>query len=244
MPQNDKAADYCAQVCARVRFRPARAAIAQELAGHIEDRQEVLLSRGLSEAEAEAQAVEAMGDPAELGEALDRAHPCVWSYIFWVLKPVTIAVCACCFFYFALLTVVMLFHVMIPIRVDLEDSSVVRYVRPNLSVTLNGHHVNIEQVYELDDGTIGIQYTDWVFLPHYSSGSAGISLWCRDEGDRHVSGASGMAHHVGNGVVSFSRGLYEWSEPSIEYMEEDVLTVEISAGMQTVSREIVLEELP
>ncbi|MCI8539037.1 MAG: hypothetical protein HFF18_10330 [Oscillospiraceae bacterium] len=239
MTQSNKDA-YCAQVCARVRFRPARAAIARELAGHIEDRKEAWNASGLSPEEAEAKAIAAMGDPAELGKALDRAHPCVWSYLFWVLKPVTIAVCACCFFYFALLTVVMVFHVMIPIPLDLNGASVVRYVKPNLSVTLNGHHVNIEQVYELDDGTIGIQYTDWIFLPHYSSGSAGVALPDPDTAPA-LSGGSVLGHHAGNGVFSFHRSLHKWSDIP---MDGHALTVFISAGMQTVSREIVLEELP
>lgn len=66
--------EFCRQVLDQVRFLPDHDAIFQELKGHIEDRKETLLNRGLSEPEAEAQAVAAMGDPAELGKALNREH--------------------------------------------------------------------------------------------------------------------------------------------------------------------------
>lgn len=66
--------EFCRQVLTQVRFLPDHDAILQELKGHIEDRKEALLSRGLSKPEAEDQAVAAMGDPAELGKALNREH--------------------------------------------------------------------------------------------------------------------------------------------------------------------------
>ena len=67
---------FCAKVCARVRFWPDHDAITAELTAHLEDHRDVLLERNpaLSQAEAEAQAVAAMGDPEALGRELDKSH--------------------------------------------------------------------------------------------------------------------------------------------------------------------------
>lgn len=70
---------YCAAVCSRVRSRPDRAAIRSELMGHLEDHAAALEAAGLSQEEARARSVEAMGDPEALGRALDKVHsPWPW----------------------------------------------------------------------------------------------------------------------------------------------------------------------
>ncbi|MEG1858439.1 MAG: permease prefix domain 1-containing protein [Pseudoflavonifractor sp.] len=72
---DDLFAPFCAAVCAKVRYRPARPAIAAELRGHLEDHAQALAATGVPPDAAEAQAVAAMGDPLTLGAALDCAHP-------------------------------------------------------------------------------------------------------------------------------------------------------------------------
>lgn len=67
--------DYCAAVCRFVRFSPDHAAITAELTGHLEDAVEARESRGVPHAQAVVQAVDAMGDPAEVGKALDKLYP-------------------------------------------------------------------------------------------------------------------------------------------------------------------------
>ena len=66
---------FCDQVVRRVRWFPARGAIAAELRAHLEDHAAALMERGIPEEEAAEQAVAAMGDPEELGRQLNRAHP-------------------------------------------------------------------------------------------------------------------------------------------------------------------------
>lgn len=65
---------FCAAVCAKVRWPFARWDITQELTGHLQDHAASLEEKGLSPEEAQSQAVAAMGDPAELGRALNRVH--------------------------------------------------------------------------------------------------------------------------------------------------------------------------
>ena len=66
--------DFCARVCRWVRFRPDRAAITAELTAHWEDHAAALMERGIPEEEAARRALEAMGDPEEIGKELDKSH--------------------------------------------------------------------------------------------------------------------------------------------------------------------------
>lgn len=78
--------DYCNAVCARVRWPFARWRITQELTAHLEDHAAVLKARGLSPQEARVQAVAAMGDPDEVGRALNRVHSPRWGLAFTAFR--------------------------------------------------------------------------------------------------------------------------------------------------------------
>ena len=67
---------FCRQVCAFVRFSPDHDAITAELTAHLEDHRDALLEArpDLTPEEAEEAAVLAMGDPVELGRALNESH--------------------------------------------------------------------------------------------------------------------------------------------------------------------------
>ena len=69
---------FCAAVCAKVRWPFARWDITQELTDHLRDHAAALEEKGLSPEEAQSQAVAAMGDPAELGRALNQVHSSLW----------------------------------------------------------------------------------------------------------------------------------------------------------------------
>ena len=77
---------FCAAVCAKVRWPFARWDITQELTDHLRDHAASLEEKGLSPEEAQSQAVAAMGDPAELGRALDRVHSPLWGLTFVLLR--------------------------------------------------------------------------------------------------------------------------------------------------------------
>lgn len=79
--------DYCAAVCRFVRFTPDHAAITAELTGHLEDAVEAREVRGIPHAQAVVQAVDAMGDPAEVGKALDALHSPLLGWLqIWVRR--------------------------------------------------------------------------------------------------------------------------------------------------------------
>lgn len=66
--------EYLEQVTGQMRCKKARDMVAQELQDHIEDQTETYEHFGLSKEEARIRAVEQMGDPIEVGTAMDRIH--------------------------------------------------------------------------------------------------------------------------------------------------------------------------
>ena len=87
--------DFCGQVCSVIRWEPARQAARRELLAHLEDHAAALEAKGVPPEEAAERAVEAMGDPYELGHQLDRCHSPLVPRLSRIL-----AVFACVFFLF------------------------------------------------------------------------------------------------------------------------------------------------
>ena len=57
-----------------IKYEPIRENIEEELKSHIEDAKDDLMSKGIEENEAEEKAVEAMGNPADIGKKLNKIH--------------------------------------------------------------------------------------------------------------------------------------------------------------------------
>lgn len=71
----DTISTYCDAVCAMIRQKRVHKAVTAELTGHMEDHADYLVeTRGLTPHAARREAVRTMGDPYELGNALDRLH--------------------------------------------------------------------------------------------------------------------------------------------------------------------------
>jgi hypothetical protein len=212
-------------VCARVRFRPVREGIKAELRGHMEDRTEALVAQGIPEPEAMAQAVAAMGDPAEVGKELDKAHPCFWSYLYLFLKPVTILVCVLVFGPCLVVSAVMAYHMAVPMPVYDSESALVRYAEPNLRLTIGDHHITIPKVYQLENGTVHVEYTDLICPVRAYSHS--VDIRAMDEnGD--WSGGGGEASISSNGVVLFTRGQWRYDDPPAIVLEHTIALEEVN----------------
>ena len=88
------AQEFITAVTRQVHFFPDREQIGRELMDHLDDSAADLQEfEGLSERDAYAQAVENMGDPGEIGRALDRAHNTVGNWTWFVSKVLCILVC-------------------------------------------------------------------------------------------------------------------------------------------------------
>ena len=77
---NEKFEEFCAEVCSYVNHATSKEKrdIEAELTSHLLDHRDAMVSQGLSPTEAEAHALAAMGDPAEVGRELNKEYPLLW----------------------------------------------------------------------------------------------------------------------------------------------------------------------
>lgn len=66
---------YCDAVCSHIRSKLGKRETYRELRDHLEDHIQALTERGVPADAAPERAVAAMGDPAEVGKALDKLYP-------------------------------------------------------------------------------------------------------------------------------------------------------------------------
>lgn len=83
---------WCETVTDCVRFKPDRYSIAEELKAHYEDHIKDLERIGYDTALAEERALLAMGDPEEIGRAMDRAHKPWLGWLWMVSRWLVLAV--------------------------------------------------------------------------------------------------------------------------------------------------------
>lgn len=72
--KGERIGSFLEEACGQIASPKARAAVARELACHMEDRVEQLTAGGMEQEEAEETAVQAMGDPQELAKCLRKQH--------------------------------------------------------------------------------------------------------------------------------------------------------------------------
>ena len=69
---------WCRDATSRIRYKPDRVAVEQELHAHMEDRYESFLERGFEPDEAAEKSVEAMGSPEEVAKPLAKLYNPIW----------------------------------------------------------------------------------------------------------------------------------------------------------------------
>lgn len=145
---------YLNEVVSYVRFRFDRGKIRTELLEHMEDLYTDLRMQGIEEHTAIALTVEHMGDAAELGKALDRAHTPVLGYIWLILG----GVCAALLLY----TIWSLCGIGIQIatgyaekQMPASDSAMVYAITPDLEGEIYEDHLSVTQIVYDTDGHMG-----------------------------------------------------------------------------------------
>ena len=88
--------DWCWKVTDQVRFWPDRAEIAKELTAHYEDHVKDLERLGYERELAKQRALGAMGDPIEIGKALDKAHKPWLGWLWQFTRGLILVLLAAC----------------------------------------------------------------------------------------------------------------------------------------------------
>jgi len=74
MLPSEKIHDYAKSVCAQIRWKKARAVVAEEIENHLVDQRDAYIADGAEEAAATEAAIAQMGDPVAVGTQMDRLH--------------------------------------------------------------------------------------------------------------------------------------------------------------------------
>lgn len=77
--------EYLEKICEQIKYKPIRNEIAEELKSHIEEQKENYMEEGFSEKEAEANAIQQMGDAKEIGIKLNKIHKPKLDWILMII---------------------------------------------------------------------------------------------------------------------------------------------------------------
>jgi hypothetical protein len=80
---------FLKMVCSQIRYKGAHAGISDELRNHIQDRIFDFVDSGYDEETAIKKALEAMGDPEDIGKKLNKLHK---PYLGWLLSAVNVSI--------------------------------------------------------------------------------------------------------------------------------------------------------
>lgn len=158
------AQEFITAVTRQVHFFPDREQIRRELMDHLDDSAADLQEfEGLSERDAYAQAVENMGDPGEIGRALDRAHSPLLGWTWLVSKVLCIAVCVFLGAPLVLGNVVSLgisaYNLAEYSRANVEfEAPVDTWIDVGETLKLGPHRVAIDWVARLENGSVCVKY--------------------------------------------------------------------------------------
>lgn len=85
---------WCKTAVSQIRYVPDYEAVYQELYAHLEDLYDAATDRGLTPAEAQKEALQAMGNASELAPLLGAIHRPWWGYLLDLTKWIIYLVCA------------------------------------------------------------------------------------------------------------------------------------------------------
>ena len=158
------AQEFITAVTRQVHFFPDREQIGRELKDHLDDCAADLQEfEGLSERDAYAQAVENMGDPGEIGRALDRAHNTVGNWTWFITKVLCIVVCVLFGAPMAIGTVTSLgmsiYNMVDYSKANVEfEAPVDTWVDVGETLKLGSKRVTIDWVARLENGDVCVKY--------------------------------------------------------------------------------------
>lgn len=234
--------EYISKVVKKVHFFPDRYDIELELIDHIEDsKADILASNpsGLSPEEVEAQALDRMGDPEQIGKELNRQHNPIIGYLWYfsriplVLLSIVIS--------FQLLTFIaftgfdMLFvH---PVK-DIPKDQYLRSIKPNEKIVVDDRHMKITHIIQTKDGTLHVCYNT------YNLSLTGLSGWSGGGFLGTIKDEDGNYYHTGGG--SSSGSFYKKARWFVRDfpLDKDLVILELDAPDRYYKREFNLGEVP
>ncbi len=230
--------EFINKVVKRVHFIPDRYDIEYELAAHIEDSALFLQEeKDLSREDAEKIAVEHMGDPEEIGVALNRQHNPFIGYLWYFSRIPIVLLCIILIFQSIPLLLLSGWTILFdyPIR-DIPKETYVRHVEPNELIKLDNRRIRITDVIQTKDGTLHVLYSSYnlSFSGLHGWSFSGLGNFEDEDGESYFNGG-------GRGTA----GLYNRARRSLEYFpfDKEMLIVKYDYGGRYFKVEIPLGEV-
>lgn len=151
---------YLNDVVSHVRFAFDRRKIRQELAEHMEDLYEDLLSQDIDEKQAAELTVDYMGDSAELGKELDKVHNPVLGYVWLTLGIICIVVAAKTVFGLLDTGIGIAKGYFAEVR-PASASEVVYTISPDVEKKVYDYTLYIDKIVYYEDGMMEVDYATW-----------------------------------------------------------------------------------
>ncbi|MCI7656373.1 permease prefix domain 1-containing protein [Anaerotignum sp.] len=151
---------YLNDVVSHVRFAFDRRKIRQELAEHMEDLYEDLLSQDIDEKQAAELTVDYMGDSEELGKELDKAHHPVLGYVWLILGILCIVVAAKTAFGLLDTGVSIAKGYFAEVR-QASYSEVVYMIPLDIEKEVYSYTIYIDKIVYYEDGMMEVDYATW-----------------------------------------------------------------------------------
>lgn len=188
-----KVDEFLNKVCKNVKYKGAHASISEELQNHIQDRIYDLIDQGFDEETAIKKAVEAMGDPVEIGKRLNKLHR---PYVGWFLSMVNTLIMLVGIY--VLSTVIpSVFRIFEPFSSIPSGKDIKYSVNLNEKDRIDDRTVVVKKLVVDKNGSVYIRYDDYSKL--FSQGWSMLDFQIYDDkGNRYYGGGEGKGNIFGN----------------------------------------------
>lgn len=139
---------WCQRAAKDIRYKPDREAVTQELYQHLEDRYDALTDKGLSPAEAEKQALEAMGSAEAIAPQLAEIHTPWLGYIYRLILALAV-IFAVIAIYVGVAHIGSFLHTLVTTRnfesIPANHESLDYYCHPKVGQWCDGYHFRVNE---------------------------------------------------------------------------------------------------
>ena len=206
--------EFLESIRKQIHFVFDRDSIEQELNAHIEDSILNLMEDGYSKEEAEKIAIKQMGDPIEIGKALNEEHHPLLGYL-WVASKVALGLLVIPACFWIAVFGYNLFQVATPLVV--ENSEVI--IPLDIEFDVDTHYVTLNDICVNDKGEYMITYRSWTNY-FYSRAGWSNSLFAIENKNGDYWENSGSSSHGPLGSIGYKT--FEWPENGILNLKTSV----------------------
>lgn len=188
-----KVDEFLDKVCKNVKYKGAHASISEELQNHIQDHIHDFIDQGFDEETAMRKAVEAMGDPVEIGKELNKLHR---PYVGWILSMVNTLI-VLVGIYVTLLVIPSVFGFFEPFGSIPKGKDIKYSVNLNEKDRIDDRTVVVKKLVVDKNGSVYIRYND--YNEPFSMGWSMLNFEIYDDkGNRYYGGGEGKGNIFGN----------------------------------------------